>query len=520
MNELLRNLKVVSNLTKTENGADTYASTLNMVYDLFAQGGAMRQASDSDCILMFKKAYKENPTLALKCLFYLRDIRGGQGERRFFRLCMNWLAKQDAHEVEHLIQFIPEFGRWDDLYSLVNTKAEAEMFKFIRNQMILDLESKTPSLAAKWLKSENASSKETKVLGRKTREAMNLSPVQYRKMLSVLRNRIRIVETLMSQNRWDEIEFDKLPSRAGILYKNAFARHDITRERYEKFIKDDNTKVNAAALYPYDVVKEACKIMGSESLDYWGLHYEEKPMDNIDRLAVNKYWDNLTDYFNGATLNALAVVDTSGSMTSGMDIRPIDVAISLGLYCAERAKGPFENHFISFSETPQLIECEGVDFCDKVARIYRRNECSNTNIEATFDLILNTARKAHLAQKDLPENLIIISDMQFDAARGYYSYYHRHSPRTQPATLMENIRAKWKAYGYVMPNLIFWNVNADYEGSIPMKDEGGITFVSGASPVIFEMIMTGRKGQDLMLDKLLSERYSKIVSCYEHKLGA
>lgn len=511
MSELLKGLKTVSNLTHTTNGAVTYKSTMNKVYDLFAIGAAMRQASDDDCINLFKRAYEENKELALKCLFYLRDVRGGTGERRFFRLAINWLALKYPEEMKHLIKYVPEFGRWDDLYAIVDSSLKDEVFNFMCQQTILDLNSKTPSLLAKWLKSENTSSMYSRNLATKTREAFGLTPRQYRKMLSTLRQRIKIVETLMSQNRWDEIEFDKLPSRAGLIYKNAFARHDVTKARYEKFIKDEKTTVNAGTLYPYDVVHKAIELTDNQSYWYHNNYELKIPMDDVNRLAVNKYWDNLTDYFNGATLNALTVCDTSGSMTSTVGnskICPMDVAISLSLYCAERAKGPFHNHFISFSSRPTLIETEGVDFCDKVVRIYRQNLCENTNIERTFNLVLDIAKKNHLKQKDLPENIIIISDMQFDNARGYY--YNMNDT----ATLMEKIERTWNNAGYKMPKLIFWNVNAASGGNIPMKDKDGVTFVSGASPIVFEMIMTGKTGQDLMLDKLLSERYKVITSIF------
>ena len=510
MNELLKNLKMESNVTRTTNGAVTYSSTMNKVYDLFATGAAMRGASEDNCMNLFAQAYKEDHNLGLKCLFYLRDCRGGQGERRFFRLGLKWLALNYPAEAKHLIRLVPEFGRWDDLYTFVNTNTdvEHEVFKFIDEQLRIDLESKTPSLLAKWLKSENTSSKETRTLAAKTREALKITPRQYRKMLSLLRGRIKIVETLMSQNRWDEIEFDKIPSRAGLIYKNAFAKHDVTKERYERFIKDSNTKVNAGTLYPYDVVHEAAKLFSSRS---WYSDYRlSVPVDDVNRLAVNKYWDNLTDYFNGATLNALAVVDTSGSMTGNVgnsNIHPIDVAIALGLYCADKAKGPFHNHFISFSSRPRLIETEGIDFCDKVCRIYRQNLCENTNIEATFNLVLNIALHNKLKQTDLPETLIVISDMQFDAGRGSYGY----SSTTR--SLMENIEARWNSYGYKMPKLVYWNVNAaSGGGNIPMRDKDGVTFVSGASPVIFEQIMNGKTAKELMLDKLLSTRYESVTS--------
>ena len=503
MNELLKNLKEQSNKTLTMNGAITYSSTMNKVYDLFAQGASMRGASDADCILMFKDAYEENHTIALKCLFYLRDVRGGQGERRFFRLCIKWLANEHPAEMEHLIKFVPEYGRYDDLFELFDTVLEPYMIGYIKH--IID--KNEDHLIYKWMPSINTSSKNTQERGRRFAREFGMSEREYRKMLSEGRKACHLVETLMSQNEWNKIAFDKLPSKAGILYSKAFARREETKDRYADFMSSKTTKVNAGTLYPYEVVAKAIEVMR------WGT----SSLNNVDRLAANKYWENLTDYFNGATLNALCVCDTSGSMTSGYNskIAPIDVAIALSLYTAERANGPFKDHFISFSSRPTLIETRGVDFCDKVVRIYRQNLCENTDIEATFDLILRTACAHRLSQEDLPENLIIISDMQFDMARGSYGW--RASYDT-PKALMERIEQKWNSKGYKMPKLIFWNVNAATGGgNIPMKDQDGITFVSGASPSIFTSILTGKTGQDLMYDALLSERYEPISSIYTEK---
>ena len=318
----------------------------------------------------------------------------------------------------------------------------------------------------------------------------------------MLRTRINIVEKLMSENRWDEIEFDKIPSKAGMIYKNAFARRDIIKTKYEKFAKDTTTKVNAKTLYPYEVVKEAIKVMHSNS--YYSYGRNSVALDNVDRLMVNKYWDNLADYFDGASLNALCMVDTSGSMTCGSaDVKPIDVAVSLGLYCAEKARGPFAGHYISFSSRPQLIECTGVDFCDKVHRIVSTNLCQNTNIEAAFDMVLNTAIRNHVPQDDMPKNIIVISDMEFDQARDYSV---RHQSNT---TLMENIARKWQNSGYQMPHLIYWNVNAR-TNNIPMLGKDAISFVSGFSPSIFQTIMSGKTGYDLMMECLNKERYAVI----------
>ena len=507
MNTFLNGLTDATNFGYTENGSLTHCSTRSALLDMFAMGAAMRKRSDEDIILMFRKAFAENPVYALKCLFYIRDVRGGQGERRFFRICMKDLAVQNTDAARRNLKYVPEFGRYDDLYLFIGTPLEGDAFAFIKEQLALDIQCQTPSLLAKWLKSENTSSKASRKLAQRTREYLGMTHKQYRKTLSILRERINVLERLMSAGKWDEIEFDKIPSRAGMIYKNAFARHDIERmkedkniQSYADFAKDDTKKVNAKTLYPYECVAEATKLFDYSWYRASGI---KVGMDDTTRLMVNKYWDNLQDYFNGASFNGLAVVDTSGSMTGSAASAPINVAISLGLYCAEKAKGPFAGHYISFASRPQLIKTEGVDFVDKVYRIYQTNLVDNTNIEATFDLLLDTALKNNCSQDDLPQNILIISDMEFDAARAYYG----RNQNTE--TLMENIEQKWLAHGYHMPNLIYWNVDAR-QNNIAMIPKDGVSYVSGFSPSIFETILSGKTGYDLMMEKLNTERYACI----------
>ena len=511
-NKFLNAMQSASNFTRTENGALTHKSTLNGLMDLFAMGAAYRTRSDEDVIVLFKNAFESDPMYALKCLFYIRDIRGGQGERRFFRVATKWLASAHTDAMRRNLIHVPEFGRWDDLFVFIGTPLESEALNIVKHQLALDVQCKTPSLLGKWMPSENTSSQKTRKTGAKVRAYLGMTPKQYRKTLSVLRARINVLERLMSEGRWDEIEFDKIPSKAGLKYKNAFARHDIERMKknpevksYADFAKDTTTKVNAKALYPYEVVAKAVDVMGC---DYWSRH-AAPAMDNTDRLMVNKYWENLTDYFNGKTFNGLAVVDTSGSMTGNNADAPINVAISLGLYCAERAKGPFAGHYISFSSRPQLVATDGVDFCDKVQRIWRTNLCENTNIEATFDMLLNTAIANRCSQDDLPQNIIVISDMEFDVGTGNYSYWNR-SNSWNPKTLMEQIRAKWASHGYRLPHLIYWNCQAR-QNNVPEDIGCGlVSYVSGMSPSIFETILSGKTGVDLMLEKLDSPRYECI----------
>ena len=503
MNNFLNGMKQVNNYAITENGALTHKSTLDGLMDLFAMGAAYRSRTDEDVILLFKTAFDQDPAYALKCLFYLRDIRGGQGERRFFRVATKWLASYDIDAMRRNLKHVPEFGRWDDLFVFIGTPLESEALNIVKHQLALDAQCKTPSLLAKWMPSENTSSAKTVKMAKTVRQFLGMTPKQYRKVLSALRARINVLERLMSEGRWDEIEFDKIPSKAGLKYKNAFARHDIERMKknpevktYADFAKDITTKVNAKDLYPYEVVDKA-------------LHTNTRTMDNTDRLMVNKFWDNLANYFNKKSFNGLAVVDTSGSMTwSGGAAAPLNVAISLGLYCAERAKGPFAGHYISFSSRPQLIETKGVDFVDKVHRIYRTNLCENTNIEATFDMLLDTAIQNGCSQADLPENIIVISDMEFDVGTGHGYGYGRSN--WNPKTLMEGIREKWARHGYRMPHLIYWNVDARQNNIPEDMGVGNISYVSGMSPSIFEQIMSGKTGYDLMMEKLNSPRYEVI----------
>lgn len=398
---------------------------------------------------------------------------------------------------------IPEYGRYDDLYCVVNTDIEDDMFTIIKNQLELDMESLNKSekagvsLLAKWVKSENASSIETKKLGDKTRKFLSVSHKQYRKMLSILRTRINIVEKLMSENRWNEIEFEKVPSKAGLIYRNAFAHKDIIADKYAAFIANKDTKVHAAALYPYEIVHKAIQHVKNWRGDL--------DITETERAVLQKYWDNQIDYLDGRKCKIMCVVDTSGSMTGSChgSVAPIDVAISLGMYCAERIGEPFNDKFISFSSRPEFIEIEGVDFADKVARIYRQNLCANTDLRATFDLLKKAIISVGPDATDVPETLVIISDMEIDDG----SYWRS---KEQTETEMENIRKEWADAGLRMPALVYWNVNARNNIILDSPDNSDITYVSGCSPVIFKSILSGKSGKQLMEETLLSERYEQV----------
>ena len=490
MNTFMENLKEVNNYGLTENGAVKHLHTKSAVLDMFALCGAYRNRSVEDCIIMFKNALEENETLAVKCLFYLGDCRGGQGERRFFRVCFKWLAKNYPEVALRNLQAIPEYRRWDDvIYSTVETPIEDAALAFIKHQLALDVESKTPSLLAKWMPSENASSRETKRVAGIVRAYLGMTHKQYRKTLSVLRERINIVERLMSENRWDEIEFDKIPSKAGLIYRNAFARRDMIAKKYETFAKDKTTKVNAEVLNPVDIADKV-----------FSCRYGK--MGETERAMLDKYWENLKDYYNGREENGLAIVDVSGSMWG----QPLNAAVSMGAYIAERGHGPFANHFITFSERPALVKFEGVDIYDKFRRAEKADWAMNTNIEAVFDMLLATAKREGTKAEDMPERLYIFSDMEFDRCVKNHTGNRMNSDGMN--TLLEGIAQEWATASYELPKVVFWNLDAR-SNNIPALG-GRFSYVSGFSMNMVETILSGKDGYDLMLEKLMSERYAMV----------
>ena len=379
---------------------------------------------------------------------------------------------------------------------------EKNAFAIIKHQLALDLECKTPSLLAKWMPSENTSSKKTRVLATKMRKYLKMTHKQYRKVLSTLRARINIVERLMSAGKWDEIEFDKIPSKAGLIYKNAFAKRDIIAKKYEAFAKNTETNVNAKALYPHEIAQ---KCFENRDSDY----------HSVDRLMLQKYWDNLPNFYGDNEENGLAIVDVSGSMYG----LPLNAAVSLGAYMAEKAHGPFAGHFVTFSERPELVEFSGVDITDKFKRAEKADWMMNTNLEAVFDLLLKTAKSAGTKKEDMPTRLYILSDMQFDGhitygapvvTRNLYWSTNGSVCRGMDGvnTLVDTIAAKWRAAGYELPSIVWWNLNAQNQ-NIPSIGKG-FSYVSGFSPSILKSILSGKDGIDLMLETLNSDRYSAI----------
>ena len=481
---MLEFLKREANKTYTENGSVTYRSTGRDCLDLFATIGALRRESEQEITARFLRAYAEDPDLAMKILFYGRDVRGGLGERRVFRILLRWLAVSKPESVVRNLPYVAEYGRWDDVLVLLDTPCRAEALALLKQQFDADLAALSSdgdvSLLGKWLPSVNASNDETVRAAKQIANAFGLSDRDYRKTLTKLRAQIRILENNLREKDYT-FDYSKQPSKAMFKYRKAFLRNDA--ERYGAFMQRVSTgevKLNTGALYPYEIIEKAYHC------------------DDAERLSLDATWRALADYTQDE--NALVVADGSGSMYWGGKPMPAAVAQSLAIYFAEHNRGAFRNHFITFSMNPRLVEIKGRDIVDKARYCETFNECANTNIQKVFELVLNAAVRNRVPQKDLPSTLYIISDMEFDSCAAGASLSN-----------FEYAAKLFRQAGYRLPNVVFWNVSSRNQQQPITTNEQGVALVSGCSPRIFSMVMEGSLDPfTFMLSVIDTERYAPI----------
>ena len=490
--------KVYNNFSVTENGAIGYKTTGHTLLDMNFAVSSYRNASSDEIIFMFRKAFNETPELAMRWLFYVRDIRGGTGERRLFREIIKDMANHCPGFTKMLVPYVQEYGRIDDLWVLLETPCKHTVLQWFANQIREDVKNmknnKPVSLCAKWACSENASSPLTRRCANMMMDALNMSPRQYRKTLSDLRRYIDVVERKMSNQDWEEIDYETVPSKANLLYNNAFLRHDEHRRRlFLNAVKKGEAKINAGTLFPHEIVHK---------YNTW----------QIDE-TLEALWKNLPDTVQGAG-NVMVVADGSGSMTQRVgntSIQALEVANALAIYFAERSSGQFKDKYITFSMRPQYVDISQRTLRQKLNEALKHNECSNTNIEAVFDMILKTAVDNNLSQEDIPGTILIISDGEFDdsvSANSVYSSRYYVAPTT---TLFDTIRAKYEAHGYQLPKLAFWNV-CSRTNTIPVKENDmGVALVSGFSVNIAKMVMSDRLDPyECLLEAINAERYQPI----------
>lgn len=495
MSELKNQLDDKYNVSVTENGAIGYRTTTHPLLDLNFAVASLRSESEQKITKMFRSAFVEDPELAIKWLFYARDVRGGLGERRLFRVILEDLCFTYPEVADKILSLIPIYGRYDDLIQLATGewKYHDKVVDILKAQLESDLAQmeigRPVSLLAKWMPSVNA--------GRNAREAalmiadsMRLTENQYRRKLSKLRKYIDLVESHMCAGDWSGIAYSKVPSRAALIYKDAFMKHDS--DRYYEYItqvEKGSTKINAGTLYPHDIVaRYSPSARVSCALDS----------------TLEAMWKALPEV-DLAGKQMLVVRDGSGSMSwqnaGKSKVNCLTVATALTIYFAERTTGEFKNKFITFSARPKLIDLLGCDTLhDKLIKTYAEDDCSNTDLYKVFTLILDTAVSANMDQSEMPENILIFSDMEFDG--------HKFDWDTR---LFEVISDQYAQHGYKIPRLIFWNLNSRTETIPVIKNELGLALTSGYSVQASKMIMSGELDPMKALEDILNaDRYQPV----------
>ena len=454
---------------RTANGMLARKSSANKVVDLFYNIGASR---GKNIVPAFTAAYAEDKELAMRIALWARDARGGAGERQLFRDILVHLEKTDTDSALALLAKVPELGRWDDLF-VFKTKP----MKDVAYNMLGDALRAQNGLAAKWTPRKGE-------VAREIREHFGMSPKFYRKSLVTMTN---VVETQMCAKDWDEINFSHVPSVAAARYKKAFGRNTPKFAEYvAALVKGDpSVKVNAAAVFPYDVLK---------GVSTKGASYSKTEKDHI--IAQ---WNALPNHVGDASI--LPLVDVSGSMGcqaggSG-STTCMDVAVSLGLYLADKNKGAFKDTFLTFSGSPELLTLKG-DIIQKMDQMVKTKWAMNTDINKAFAKILDVAVKGSVPQADMPAMVLILSDMQFDQCV------------THDDSAMQMIERKYEAAGYTMPQVVFWNLNSS--DNTPVKaDKSGAALVSGFSPAIVAALlgadMDEFSPEGIMLKTIMKSRY-------------
>ena len=482
-NSFVENLERNTSFTYTENGAICLDSTSNGLLDLFSTIGAIRQSDDNRKKALFDRAVAEDKELAAKILFYGRDVREGLGERQTFRTLLAYAADKYPEIVVPNIPYIGEYGRYDDLYALIDTKCENKMWSYMQKQFVEDCrnmaEGKSVSLLAKWIKTPDASSKTTRALGIRTAVGMGFGKniPSYKRQLKALRKYIDVVEIKVSANDFSAISYEKVPSNAMTKYRRLFGTKDA--DRFAKYLEDvasGKKTINASTLFPYDIVEKI--LYGHEN-----------------NKVLEAQWNALPNYVEDGT-NVLVMADVSGSMYG----RPMASAIGLAMYFAERAKGPFHNKFMTFSHDPKLESIVGADLESKVRNLHDADWGYNTDLDAAFEVILNTAVKSHTPAEELPRALVIVSDMQIDGCVDATD------------TFYNTWKAKFESAGYEIPNVIFWNVNSMSNTFHADANIVGVQLLSGHATSTFKTLLDNldKTAVEAMMSVLLSDRYAPI----------
>ena len=494
-NSAINYMKKYQNCSVTENGAVGYKTTLQPLVDLNFMVSSLRSRDEEFIVKEFIKAYYESPKYAVKWLFFMRDILVGMGERRTFRICMKYLAESHAEIAKAVMGLIPDYGRYDDLLVLLDTDLCDDVSCFMKKQLEMDViamkEDKPISLLAKWLPSINTSSQESRKCARFLAHKFEMSEQEYRRTLSALRAYGNVVEVKMSASKWEAIEYEKVPAKANLKYDAAFIKHDMERRGeylFKVFMGD--AKLNGKGIMPYEVVHRFLK----------GNYYNRSSLK--DDVLAELMWKNIVEqgFQNDWGFDdCIVVADGSGSMythaSGSTSVMAIEICNSLAIYFAEQLKGVFHNKAITFSARPQFIDLEkGQSLKEKLEIMMAHNEVANTNIEAVFNMLLDMAISNEVLPEELPKQVLIISDMEFDSASSPEIWNSRNEKWNKfTPTLFDIIGKQYKRAGYKVPRLIFWNVCGRTDTIPQVNNEEGICLLSGFSQNAMKIVVNKEK---------------------------
>lgn len=467
----------------TENGAFALNTTDDARLNFFSTVGSLRNTSENRKKVLLAEAYKQDPLFAVKTLFYARDIREGLGERKTFRSLLRYLAEYHPEAVRPNLDLVGVYGRYDDLYCLIGTPVEEDMWAAMKKQFEEDLcnlgQNKEISLLAKWIKTADSKSERTKQLGILTAEKLGYPVYNFKRIVRSMRKQIGVIEGLMSAGRWDEIEYSEVSSRAMMIYRNSFLKHD--KERFQEYIGNalkGKEVIHSADLFPYDIVEKI-------------LYQQEE-----DSKVLEAQWRQLPDYV-GEETPAIVMADVSGSMWG----RPMATSIGLAIYFAERNKGAYHNLFMTFSSSPKIVVLKGETLEQKIKYVSRAEWGMSTNLRAAFDKVLEIAVKNHVAPCEMPKSIIVISDMEIDRCED------------REWTFYDGMKAKFCEQGYKIPNIVFWNVNSRHDVFHADSTRVGVQLYSGQSISVFKQLMEciGKTPVEMMEKVINSERYECIT---------
>ena len=477
--------------TTTENGAIAKNTSGSKLLDLFSTIGSLREAEVFRIERLFADAYAEDPLMATKIVFYGRDIREGLGERQIFRILIRYMAQYHPESLKNNIKIIGEYGRYDDLYSFINTPLENEMWKVMKEQLAEDIKhlnnNEPVSLLAKWIKTADASSDETRKLGILTARKLGYKVYNFKRIIRSLRKKINVTESLMSTNKWNEIEYSEVPSKAMSNYREAFLKHDS--DRFSEFINKALTgeeKINSSTLYPYDIME---KVMYDSSFSFGRTRFH---VDDV----LEAQWRQLPNYIEPGT-NAIVMADVSGSMYG----RPLATSIGLAVYFAERNYGAYHNLWMTFSANPKFQYLKGETLVQKLSSMDMDDWDMNTDLKAAFDLVLDVALESKVSPEEMPKSIIVISDMEIDRCGN------------REWTFYDKMEHKFEKHGYTIPNIVFWNVNSRHNVFHADATRKGVQLVSGQSITTFKQVINsiGMTPLEMMYSVIDSDRYAPIT---------